>query len=106
MVEAFPLDLQAVGRNPFVLDGRDGQPARLFTLFAASRAHRTTSQSVRDFPPDVSYQPGWGVAIGGGRKAQSGIPRNLLPGTEGARAHSRRAGSKRRADLGCLPRQV
>jgi hypothetical protein len=103
-VEAFPLDLQAVGYNPFVLDGRDWQPARLFTLFAASRAHRTASQSVRDFPPDVSYQPGWVVTIGGRRKAPSGIPRYLRPGREGARAHSRRPGSKRRAGLGCLPR--
>jgi len=93
MVGAFHLDLQAVGKS-FFLD----------TLFAASRAHGTTSEAVRDFPPAVSYQPSGVVAIGRRRKVRSGIPRNLCPGREGARAHSRRAGSKRPVGLGWLPR--
>jgi hypothetical protein len=103
MVGAFHLDLQAVGK-PFFLDGGDEQPASLFAPFAASRAHGTTSQAVRDFAPVVSYQPSGVVAIGGRRKVPSGIPRNLCPGREGARAHSRRAGSKRPVGLGWLAR--
>jgi hypothetical protein len=53
MVGAFHLDLQAVGK-PLFPDGGDEEPASLFTLVAVSRAHRTTSQAVRDFPPVVS----------------------------------------------------
>jgi hypothetical protein len=45
MAGAFHLDLQAVGYKPCALGGGGWQAAMLFTLVAASRAHRATSPS-------------------------------------------------------------